>query len=243
MRTAFFCLLTALLGLSLGLAINYEVLGEFLLNQQSIVTSTVSPSVAVDTTTATNNNGTIGFNTNEEEELVEEVFVENNEALIEVSYAIINALKSSDYATLSQYIHPESGVRFTPYSTVDIESDITLMPIELSRATSNSTLFVWGLQDGSGLPIQMTITEYFASYVYNEDFSTAPYLSINKVLSSGNSLENVTSAYPDADFVEFYLPQVSPTSGGFDWCALKLVFEVYEDSYKLIGLIHSQWTI
>ena len=63
------------------------------------------------------------------------------------------------------------------------------------------------------------------------------------VISSGNSLENVSKAYPSASFVEFYYPGLEEANEGFDWCALKLVLEPYEGNLMLVGVIHSQWTI
>ena len=68
---------------------------------------------------------------------------------------------------------------------------------------------------------------------------------MDHVIASGNSLENVEDAYPEDRFVEFYFPGQDPASGGLDWSALKLVFSDPEHAgdHRLVGVIHSEWTI
>lgn len=165
------------------------------------------------------------------------------EELIRQSYLVLNSLKNQDYLALSGYVHPQKGLTLTPYSTVDPQKDKTLQSGDIAKAAKNDALYVWGFHDGSGAPIQLSISDYFKTYVYNADYSKAPMIGVNTVLSMGNSLENVQVAYPDAQFVEFYFPSLDPKYNGLDWCGLKLVFEQVLQEYKLVGLIHSEWTI
>ena len=60
---------------------------------------------------------------------------------------------------------------------------------------------------------------------------------------NGSAIENVTEAYPDASFVEYHFDQLDPQYGGLDWCSLKLVFVSRDGAWKLVGIIHSQWTV
>ena len=56
-------------------------------------------------------------------------------------------------------------------------------------------------------------------------------------------LENQFEIYDNPIVVEYYFPGFNPEYEGMDWKSLRLVFEKYEDSWKLVGIIHNQWTI
>lgn len=167
----------------------------------------------------------------------------DNTPLLRASLKVLEALKGRDYSALAALVHPEKGVTFTPYSTVDPEADITLTRDEIAQAGENGNRYTWGSYDGSGSPIHLTISAYMDQYVFNADYTQAPLVGVDQVLSSGNSLENVSDAYPGGRFVEYYFPSVDPASNGFDWCGLKLVFEVWRGQYRLVGVVHSEWTI
>ena len=122
-------------------------------------------------------------------------------------------------------------------------SDLTFLPDQFTEAGINGTRYVWGATQGKGDPIELTLPEYLKRYVYNAEYTRAPVIGVDHVFSSGNSLENVAEAYPDARFLEYYFPGVDPSNNGFDWCALKLVFLPRDEGYRLVGIIHSEWTI
>lgn len=167
----------------------------------------------------------------------------DNTRLAERAGQVLETLKEENFSALSAMVSPQSGLTFTPYSTVDLERDLCLTSRQVAGLGTDDTVYVWGLQDGSGEPIKLTGREYFAQYVFNADYTQAPYLSIDKVQISGNAMENVAEIYPEARFVEYYFPELDPEMEGYDWCSLKLVFEVWQNDWYLIGLIHGQWTI
>ena len=170
---------------------------------------------------------------------------DSNAPLLEAGSTVLSALKAGDIQTLATLVDTELGVTFTPYSTVDPHSDLTFLPDQLSQAGANGTRYVWGYTQGKGDPITMTLPEYLDAYVFNIDYTQAPIIGVDFVLSLGNSLENVQDAYPESRFLEYYFPGQDPEVGGLDWCALKLVFRDpdHTGSYRLIGIIHSEWTI
>lgn len=167
----------------------------------------------------------------------------DNTPLLEAGDAVLEALKRGDIQVLAALIDTERGVTFTPYSTVDPRSDLTFLPDQFTEAGINGTRYVWGATQGKGDPIELTLPEYLKRYVYNAEYTRAPVIGVDHVFSSGNSLENVAEAYPDARFLEYYFPGVDPSNNGFDWCALKLVFLPRDEGYRLVGIIHSEWTI
>lgn len=167
----------------------------------------------------------------------------DNAALLNAGSAVLLALQNGDIEALAGIVHPERGVTFTPYSTVDPISNLTFLPDQLTEAASNRTQYVWGTAQGSGEPIKLSLNDYLERYVYNANYVSAPIIGIDYIISSGNSLENVGEVYSDARFLEYYFPGLEPSYSGLDWCALKTVFEWYDGQYRLIALIHSEWTI
>lgn len=169
--------------------------------------------------------------------------VEDNTVLLESAANAVAALQKQDYAGLSALAHPEKGVVFAPYSTVDLNTNVALTCNQIAGAPTDTTLYQWGVADGSGDPISLTIKDYFDRYVYNADYANAPVIGIDQVIGQGNALENVKDVFHDARFVEYYFPGLNPEYGGFDWCGLKLVFAPYQEAYRLVAVIHSEWTI
>ncbi len=157
----------------------------------------------------------------------------------ETANQTIAALKTRDFDTLQTLIHPEKGVRFSPYATVDTKNDVVLMPFELDNFESK----LWGNYDGIGTPIILTLNEYFDKFVYSADFMNASEIKKNEIIGSGNSLNNLQTVYENANFIEYHFSGFDPEVFGMDWQSLRLVFEEYEGKVKLIGIIHDQWTI
>lgn len=168
---------------------------------------------------------------------------DDNSLLLERSGAAVAAIRERDYLALAAMVHPEKGVTFTPYSTVDPDGDLCFSPSQLTEAAEKGTSFVWGVTDGKGEPIELPLNGYFDKYVYNADYAQAPEIGIDTVLASGNAMENVAVSFPMGRFVEYHFSGLEDTNMGYDWCSLKLVFEVYQEQWMLVGVIHSEWTI
>lgn len=162
--------------------------------------------------------------------------------LLRRSWDVLDALKSRNYTTLSQLVHPDEGLTFTPFSTVDRESNLSFTPDQIASFPGDSTRYVWGITSGQGTPLDLSVSDYFDRYVFNTDYTKSPQIGIDSVLRAGNALENVSDVYSGARFVEFHYPGLDPKNEGYDWCSLKLVFSWRENDWRLIGVIHSEWT-
>lgn len=226
-RSALLCVLALLLGAAAGLLLNFSQLGGRGLLAPNAAATTAPNAALLSPQTASSGDP------------------DSNAPLLEAGNAVLAALKKDDIQSLAALVDSERGVTFTPYSTVDPHSDLTFSPDQLSQAGVSGTRYVWGYTQGKGDPITMTLPEYLDAYVFNIDYTQAPVIGVDSVLSSGNSLENVRDAYPGDRFLEYYFPGQDPEVGGLDWCALKLVFRDADDngSYRLVGVIHSEWTI
>ena len=157
--------------------------------------------------------------------------------------AALKAFESKDGAALVPLVHDTKGVRFSPYAYVDVVNDITLTRSEIADFWRDDSVRLWGAVDGTGDPILMSSSAYYERYVLDRDFSAAT-VSVNQDLGVGNTVNNVATAYPDAERVEYYVaPTMVDGEPSNDWTALRLVFELVDGRYYLVGVIHDQWTI
>ncbi|NLJ96447.1 MAG: hypothetical protein GX321_04780 [Clostridiales bacterium] len=160
-----------------------------------------------------------------------------------VADKVITAISEKDGEAISVYVHPLKGLRFTPYTFVSLERDMVFSKEDMKKFFDDTNQYLWGYYDGSGDEIKLTPSEYYDRFIYSEDFISAPQVGYNEVLSFGNMLENQFEVYESPIVVEYYFPGFDPDYEGLDWKSLRLVFELYEDDWKLVGIIHNQWTI
>jgi hypothetical protein len=155
----------------------------------------------------------------------------------------VRALKNQDFAQLAGLVHPTLGVRFTPYGYVSA-ADLVFEAGQVAAFATDPTQYVWGVYDGRGDPIELTFTEYYERFVYNRDYAAAPEVAFNETnVQSGNTLDNWAEFYPEGILVEYHFPQSDDPNAGFDWRALRLVFQQANGEWYLVGLLHLEWTI
>lgn len=167
----------------------------------------------------------------------------DNFPLLNTACSVNRCIQQGDWTALSAYVHPDRGVTFTPYSTVDPRSDLTFTASQIKGLGNDQTVYTWGVEDGRGDPIQMTMLDYFARYVYDSDYTQASEIGVDRIMTGGNALENLAKAYPGCRFVDFSIPSADPVNDGLDWSSLKLVFEPGADAWYLVGIVHGEWTI
>lgn len=155
----------------------------------------------------------------------------------------LSALRDRNYAALAGLVHPDEGLRLSPYANVNPATDKHFSASALSAAGADTSVYTWGQYDGSGEPIEMTIAAYFDRFVYDRDFASANRGAIDTRIGSGNSIDNIGQAYADGHFVEYYVPGDDPDYDGLDWASLRLVFEEHAGCPRLVGIVHDQWTI
>ena len=156
---------------------------------------------------------------------------------------ILSLLKSKDFKKLAIHIHPEDGLRLSPYGFVDVNKDQLFSKADFLKLTKTSKSVVWGNLDGSGDVIKLNFKDYYNKFIYDADFLFAEKLSYNKTISKGNSKNNVSDVYKDCVYAESYFRGFDPELEGKDWTSLKLVFKKFKGNYFLVGIIHDQWTI
>lgn len=170
-------------------------------------------------------------------------------SLMELAEVVRMALVNRDGQTLAAHASTK-GVRFTPYAWVSAEWDVVLKPSELRGAFEDPQVRTWGTYDGRGNPIDLTFADYVKAFVTPDAFVqskgvTAEAHSADKPgrMGSGNTRSNLGEAYPDATWVELYVPGRNPDYEGMDWVRLALVFVREGGTQKLRALVHDEWTI
>ena len=77
----------------------------------------------------------------------------------------------------------------------------------------------------------------------DRDFTAARSVSVDEYPVRGTTNSNAAVVYPDGTSVEFLLePPDVPGDPAFDWRALRLVFEREQGEWRLIAVIHDEWT-
>lgn len=152
-------------------------------------------------------------------------------------------LKAKDMNSLSAYIHPEKGVRFSPYFYINLQEDKVFTSEEIADALQNTESYNWGEHDGTGDPIEMTFEEYYDRFVYDQDFANPHLIGNDTRIGQGNTLDNLEEAYPNGKFIEFHFTGFDPQYEGIDWRSLKLVFEELNGNWYIVGIVHGEWTI
>ena len=154
---------------------------------------------------------------------------------------VIRALADKDLETVASFVHPQQGLRFSPYAFIREEHQV-FMAEELTGLLALELVTTWGRYDGSGEPIDLTFEEYYEEFVYSSDFANADQVAVNERLGQGNTINNVEEFYPEASFVEYYILGTEKF-GGMDWESLRLVFIQEDDIWLLVGIVHDEWTI
>ncbi len=161
----------------------------------------------------------------------------------ERSMEILTAIKNFDMEKLAAAVHPDKGVRFSPYGYVEVDKDLVFTADEVKNLANDSKTYLWGYYDGSGEPITLTFRDYYRRFIYDADFVNADQVGYNKQLGHGNTINNSFEVYKNSIIVEYHFPEIDPKYEGMDWRSLRLVFEKKNDIWYLVGVIHDEWTI
>jgi len=165
--------------------------------------------------------------------------------LLLLADSVVSVIASKDWNSLSGFVRPECGLRFSPYAYVDTSNDIVFTRDQIAAIESDTLLYSWGSYDGSGNPILLTFNDYYNRFIFDKNYRDGQRGAVNQILHKGNTIINIFDAYSDrtVSFIEYHVPGSNEKYAGMDWGSLRLVFEDYKDRWYLIGIVHDQWTI
>lgn len=156
---------------------------------------------------------------------------------------VMTILKDKNMKLLSGYVHPSKGLRFTPYSYVNMDDDLVFAAEEIIDLIEDQEVKTWGQYDGSGEPINLSFKDYYKNFIYDVDFINSDIIGNNTPISQGNTTNNIKEAYPKGQAIEFHFTGFDPQYEGIDWASLTLVFETLDGTHYLVGVVHGQWTV
>lgn len=162
---------------------------------------------------------------------------------------IIMAIKHEDLETLASLVHPDKGVRFSPYTYVRAEpeppegEDLVFGADHIRDFFADQMIYTWGRFDGTGEPIEFTFREYYDRFIYDADFARPHAVGFNETIGMGNTINNIAEVYPQALTIEYHFEGFDPQFAGLDWRSLRLVLEEKEGAWYLVGIVHDEWTI
>lgn len=156
--------------------------------------------------------------------------------------SVLSSLQSADFSRVAAFVHPDFCLRFAPYPHLTPDN-LSFCPAQLTEFTDLNQSYQWGWFDGTGDPINLTPADYYARFIYDADYLSAPVVGLNREVSSGNAPNNIHSIYPDSVFIEYHYPEIDPQYGGLDWRSIRLVFKEINQTWYLIAVVHGEWTI
>lgn len=229
------CVLSLVIGLLVGILLPIDLSGK---DEPAVLNNATNNFVTLPGVSQPEGSGSASGSAN-----ADSLNVEDNFPLLGSACAVNRAIQQNNWAALSAYVHPDLGVTFTPYSTVEPASDLTFTADQIKNLSQDQNIYTWGFEDGRGDPIQMTVSQYFERYVYDRDYTQVPEIGIDRIMTGGNALENLAEAYAGCRFVDFSFPSADPVNDGLDWSSLKLVFQPEGERWYLVGIVHGEWTI
>jgi len=159
-----------------------------------------------------------------------------------LAYTVLDYIRDDDFVSLSRVVHPIYGIVLSPYATINLSTNQRFSVEEIATLNMDSHVYMWGVYNGSGEPITLTPPEYFKKFVPAADHINAPVIGINRIVRSGNALENMVDVFPNVRFVDFHIPE-GETADELGWSSLRLGFEEYDGHLRLIVIIYNTWTV
>lgn len=161
---------------------------------------------------------------------------------------VMSAISAKNFKVLAVHVDENIGLDLKPYYTPSDEQGRHISKLEVESFFSDIAKKDWGVSDGSGEPVILTNAEYYSKSIYPKDFWKLGVLSEGKSLAVGNTypLDRVLTELfvgRNVKYVEYYISGFDPQYEGMDWQSLALVFEKVNNVWKLIGILHNEWTI
>jgi len=162
---------------------------------------------------------------------------------------IVHALQKKDWTTLSSFVHPDKGLRFSPYTFVRVEpdanqeQDLVFDAAQVREFPSDRAVYRWGRFDGTGEPIELTVDAYWSRFIYDAGFWRPHVIGYGEFIGKGNTINNIAQVYPQATTVEYHFEGFDAQYDGLDWRSMRLVLEEKAGTWYLVGIVHDEWTI
>lgn len=169
---------------------------------------------------------------------------QNQDEVVNVDFkskarAILETVNNENMEKFAQFVHAEKGLLISPY--VNIKEDaVIFQKEEIENLLNDETVYTWGIQDGSGKPLESKPAEYFERY---KEFTHPDDILLDNIQQRGNTRNNIKEKFPNSHVVELY-NSGTEENANMDRTSLYVVFEKGEhDIWKVVAFVSGQWTI
>ncbi|HEX9995841.1 MAG TPA: hypothetical protein VGB45_01750 [Abditibacterium sp.] len=159
-------------------------------------------------------------------------------AFLRDSKQVLTALQKNDLKTVARFVGPRK-LRFSAQIYAQ-KRDLTFSKSRLPFLAFSPKKWSFGSYDGSGEEIKLTWANYARQYVWDRNYSKAPFVGVGFTKSRGNAINNLREFYRGATLVEYHFP--SKSEDVMDWSSLWLVWQKSGAKWHLTGIAHDEWS-
>ncbi len=134
----------------------------------------------------------------------------------------------------------ERGLTVSATAFIDDEAVVLDADQLRTPADDDTEIITWGAEPGSGEPITATMTERFLDLAGSTAITSTEATGFNVQVGVGNIPSNVSSVFPDAEWVEYHFSGTE-AFGGLDWESITFVFDTTGETPVLLAITHSAW--
>lgn len=165
-------------------------------------------------------------------------------SLLESADLVLKALSTQSFEDLIMFQTEKKDIFFSPYLTFTKEDAACFSPTALAENKENNAILYWGVQDGTGDPLNLTVNQYFDRYVNRGDYlSEEVKILENDIQTLGNSMNVIPEVFPNHEYVSYNLPHDKDDAAEMSWKTLILVFERINNELKIKAVVNHEWTI
>lgn len=184
------------------------------------------------------------------EELKEKVdkntsYIESNlsslsqEIIEKQAQKVIRLIKEKDFKGLSKEIHPANGLTLSSTPEIKISHSTIISKDTVANWKFSDKQYKWGVLDGEGNQIELTLEEYYNLYIYDIDYANEAEISYNKNIERAEGKKvNIYEVYNEGIVVEYFF-KGTKENNFVDWKSIYLCFERYNNAWYLSAIIHS----
>jgi hypothetical protein len=155
------------------------------------------------------------------------------------------ALSARDMRRLAAVVGVGQQVAFTPFAYAR-SADVALRAEELEDELRQGHVRDWGTLGESDDPLRLSFTDYLARYAWDAAYAgLGPRPPGSATFDAASNevrelLGAIRALHPGAEITEYHKPPSAP--GAMDWRVLRVVCAPAGGGYRLVRIVHSEWT-
>lgn len=150
---------------------------------------------------------------------------------------VLKYIKNKDLSNLSNFVHPEKGVRFGFFIGIN-NNELVFTSDDLKTFFEDESVIYWGDNIFTSQPINDTKKNIFSRVAW-QDYTKAKSITFNNPTKKHGYPERYQKDYPESIVVECFY---EGKNKDFDWKGKRVVFQKYNEEWYIVGFHNSFWT-